>query len=76
MPAASESGAGASASSTATPTITLGALKTRIREVTAEYNGGDGSAAYKECVEDKYEFKRLVRQSQMEGDDYLLNDDH
>ena len=56
VPAASE---GASEAST-TPTITLGALKTRIQEVTAEYNGGDGSAAYKTCVEEKYASKRMI----------------
>ena len=75
VPAAAEGASGA----LATPTITLGALKTRIQEVTAEYNGdllGDGSVAYKECVESKYAFKRMVRWSQMEGRDYLKNDDH
>ena len=56
VPAASEGASGASA----TPTITLANLKTRIREVTAEYNGGDGSAAYKTCVEEKYASKRMI----------------
>ena len=73
VPALSGGTSGASAGSTTTPTITLANLKTRIQEVTTEYNGGDGSAAYKECVEEKYAFKRMVRHSQMEGDDYLLN---
>ncbi len=36
----------------------MGALKTRISEVTTEYAGGDGSAAYQECVRLKYEVER------------------
>ena len=42
-------------------TITLGGLKTRITEVMAEFNGGDGSEAYKECVRNKYAFEREAR---------------
>ena len=48
-------------SSSTTPTITLGGLRTRITEVMAELNGGDGSEAYKECVRNKYRFERAVR---------------
>ena len=42
-------------------TITLNMLKKRIREVTAEYSGGDGSEAYKDCVVGKYEWLRNQR---------------
>ena len=42
-------------------TITLGALKEIIRTVMAEYNGGDGSEAYKRCVLDKYYELNLIR---------------
>ncbi len=44
-----------------TPTITLGNLKKLIVEVAAELNGGDGSAAYQECVKSKYQFEREIR---------------
>ncbi len=44
-----------------TETITLGDLKNRIAEVTAEYNGGDGSERYKECVLEKYQYMRNQR---------------
>ncbi len=67
-------GAVGASSGTTAPTISLGNLKKRIKEVTAEYNGGDGSEAYKECVKGKYAFERMVRHSQLEGDDYLSND--
>ena len=67
-------GAVGASSGTTTPTITLGNLKKRIREVAAEYNGGDGSEAYKWCVREKYAFERMARQSQMESRDYLSND--
>ena len=42
-------------------TITLGDLKTRIREVSAELNGGDGSDRYRECVLEKYRHMRNER---------------
>ena len=64
---------GGASGASATPTITLGNLKTRIQEVTAEYNGGDGSAAYKECVEDKYAHKRMARHF---PDYYTTADNH
>ncbi len=48
-------------SNSTTPKITLGGLKTRITEVMAELNGGDGSEAYKECVRAKYELEREAR---------------
>ena len=48
-------------SGSTTPTITLGELKTRITDVTAEFNGGDGSEAYKACVRNKYGFERAAR---------------
>ena len=44
-----------------TETITLGDLKRRITEVTAEYNGGDGSQAYRDCVVEKYRYIRNQR---------------
>ncbi len=44
-----------------TETITLGALKRRITEVTAEFNGGDGSQAYRDCIVEKY---RHIRNQQ------------
>ena len=44
-----------------TPTITLGELKTRIKEITAEFNGGNGSQTYKDCVREKYRFERGIR---------------
>ena len=40
---------------------TLGALKDTIRKLMAEYNGGDGSAAYKECVGQKYRYLSKAR---------------
>ena len=39
-------------------TITLGELKERIAEVTAEYEGGDGSEEYRTCVLEKYRYLR------------------
>ena len=44
-----------------TPTITFGNLKTRINEVAAEFDGGDGSDAYRQCVNEKYRFERTIR---------------
>ncbi len=44
-----------------TETITLGDLKKRITNVTAEYNGGDGSDRYRECVLEKYRYIRNQR---------------
>ena len=44
-------------------TITLGELKTQIATLMAEYNGGDGSEAYKDCVYDKYQHLRNIRNS-------------
>ena len=41
-----------------TETITLGNLKTRITEVTAEFNGSDGSQTYRDCVVEKYRYLR------------------
>ena len=43
------------------PTITLGDLGTRIAVVTAEFDGGDGSAAHKACVLEKYRHLRNQR---------------
>ena len=54
-------GSTGSDSSSATPKIKLGDLKTRIADVMSEYEGGDGSAAYKRCVEGMYEFERRIR---------------
>ena len=44
-----------------TETITLGDLKSKITEVTAELNGGDGSERYQECVLKKYRYIRNQR---------------
>ena len=43
------------------PTITLSDLKSRIAEVTAEFDGGDGSEAYETCVEETNEIERVIR---------------
>ena len=43
------------------PTITLGDLKMRIADVRSEFGGGDGSAAYKACVLEKYRHIRNQR---------------
>ena len=42
-------------------TISLGDLKRKIAEVTAELNGGDGSEEYRECVVSKYRYIRNQR---------------
>ena len=42
-------------------TITLGDLKQRIVEVTAEYEGGEGSEEYRTCVLEKYRYLRNQR---------------
>ena len=42
-------------------TITLGSMKQLIADITAEYDGGDGSDAYRECLDWKYEYLELVR---------------
>ena len=42
-------------------TITLGDLKSKIAEVAAELNGGDGSEEYRECVLNKYRYIRNQR---------------
>ncbi len=60
VPASLGTAAGAGSDATA-PTITLGNIKKRIEEVTAELNGGDGSDAYKKCVRQKYESERRDR---------------
>ena len=44
-----------------TETITLGELKRKITEVTAELDGGDGSERYRECVLEKYQHIRNQR---------------
>lgn len=70
IPSASEGVAGASSSAT-TPSITLGNLKKRIAAVTAEFNGGDGSPAYKECIQEKYRHERGVRYfKELDGSDF------
>ena len=48
-------------SSSTAPTMTLGNLKTRITEIAAELEGGDGSEAYKGCVLEKYRYLRNQR---------------
>ena len=55
-----ERNAGSTSEST-TDNISLSDLKAKITTLMAEYNGGDGSAEYKECVRDKYRHKRHVR---------------
>ena len=42
-------------------TITLGGMKQLIADMTAEYNGGDGSDAYRECLDWKYQYMQRVR---------------
>ena len=56
-----------------TPTITLGSLKKRIVDVTAEYEGGDGSDAYKECVDRKYWSMRIARYFEEKGEESYAN---
>ncbi len=56
-----------SPSDSTTPTITLGNLKQRIVEVTAELNGGDRSEAYQECVKYKYKVERLDEHRESTG---------
>ena len=69
------SSGGASGSSSTTPTITLANLKKRIKEVTAELNGGNGSEAYKECIRDKYQHQREQRYfKQLDGSDAYTNE--
>ncbi len=58
-PSGDDTGAGSTGSTT--PTITLVKLKKLIGDVTTEFNGGDGSEAYKQCVEEKYKHKRAER---------------
>ena len=54
-------GASETRSVSSASTITLGDLKRRISEVTAELSGGDGSEAYTECVRAKYKLERRER---------------
>ncbi len=56
----SQEGARGVGASSTTSTIALSTLKTRIRELTTELNGGS-SEAYKQCVREKYEFERMGR---------------
>ena len=42
-------------------TITLGDLKSKVAEVAAELNGGDGSKDYQDCVLNKYRYLRNQR---------------
>ena len=42
-----------------TPTITQGALKSKIAAVQAAVDAGDGSEAYRECIQGKYRIERL-----------------
>ena len=58
------------------PTITLGDLKTRIADVTAEYEGGDGSEAHKTCVLEKYRYLRNQRNWPEERDTSLHRLEH
>ena len=54
-------------------TITLGNLKMRITEVTAEFKGGDGSQAYRDCVVEKFRYIRNQRNFPEErGSPYTL----
>ena len=60
-------------SSSTAPTMTLGNLKTRITEIAAELEGGDGSEAYKGCVLEKYRYLRNQRNFPEEmGEPYTL----
>ena len=58
-----------------TETITLGELKRKIVEVTAELAGGDGSERYRECVQEKYEYIQNQRNwTEERGNPYGLWD--
>ena len=60
-------------STSTAPTITLGDLKTRITEIAAEFRGGDGSQAYRDCVVEKYRYIRNQRNWPEErGEPYTL----
>ena len=52
---------GATARASVVPTIDLAQLRTKVKQLTREYNGGDGSAKYKQCVILKYEWETLVQ---------------
>ena len=60
------------------PTITLGNMKRRIAEITAELNGGDGSEEYKDCIKYKYsgERRNRYRQSQGKSKNYAIPTDY
>ena len=51
-----------------TPTITLGELKSRMATINAEWNAGDGSDAYRECVSNKYTSIRMEQARLSQGD--------
>ncbi len=42
-------------------TITLGGMKQLIADITAQYDGGDGSQAYQDCLDSKYRYLEDVR---------------
>ena len=54
-------GASATKSSSTAPTVTLNDLKKRVNDITTEFNGGDGSEAYKQCVIGKYDLEQAAR---------------
>ena len=44
------------------PSVTVEYIRSRVAAVEREYNGGDGSQAYRDCVEFKYEWHSRVQQ--------------
>ena len=52
---------GAAGQSSQTPTVTLADLKAKIKDLATEFDGGDGSEAYEECVAAKYMLERETR---------------
>ena len=52
---------GAQAQTESAPTITLSSFKARVAEVEAEVAAGDGSEAYRRCVQSKYSWPRRRR---------------
>ena len=67
VPTGSTGGQASVSSTSNVDTITLGDVKSLIQTTMSEYNGGDGSTAYKKCVFDKYDQIELQRKFEAEG---------
>ena len=67
LPSGSSGRSSRAARSPNADTVTLGDAKSLIRTTMAEYNGGDGSTAYKKCVFDKYNDIPLQRKFEARG---------